>query len=88
MGDASVTTRTLCPVGRRQAEPCPRKVSWQLAGKPVDPCRCCLEDWAERAAIAEHDGHLPRMAAEVQATAEVRFAVDESARAPKQGSLF
>jgi len=77
-----------CPLHRPQSAPCPRKVKCTIAGKPQDPCRCCIEDWGERAAIAEHDGHLPRMAAEVQAAAEVRFAVDEASRAPRQGSLF
>jgi len=85
-----MTTRTLCPVGRQQSEPCPRK---RATGR-YHECQECLDDWRERAAILEYGqgtGGSPerptcdgRVSAEAEATAQIRAELGRD----KQGSLF
>jgi len=85
-----MTTRTLCPVGRRQSDPCPR----HALSVPETLCRPCLDLWDERAAILEYGqgtGGSPerptcdgRVSAEAEATAQIRAELGRD----KQGSLF
>lgn len=78
----TVYTRTTCPVGRKQSEPCPM----QPRPAVVEPCNACLDEWQERAAIIADGCRLTQPQAEAEATKQLRDAIDKAER--KQGSLF
>ena len=82
----TVYTRTTCPLGRKQNEPCPMKYTDGFLATSAESCFWCLDQWQERAALIADGCRLTQPQAEAEATKQLSEAV--SAAEQRQGRLF
>jgi len=78
----TVYTRTTCPIGRKQSEPCPCHPRQAV----VEPCNSCLDQWQERAALIADGCRITQPQAEALATQQLRESVERMEK--RQGRLF
>jgi hypothetical protein len=82
----TVYTRTTCPIGRKQSEPCLMKYINGFLATSAESCFVCLGEWQERAALIADGCRLTQPQAEELATKQLREAVAEAEN--RQGRLF
>ena len=82
----TVYTRTTCPIGRKQSEPCPEKYTNGFPENTAESCFWCLDQWQERSALIADGCRLTQPQAEAEETKQLRDALDKAEC--KQGRLF